>query len=179
MTEPIESVQDELTVLKARADRLGINYSNNIGVETLKEKIAQATKSSSEPNTITTDRERIYKEAMKLIRCKIIQLNPSKKDLNGEIFTVANDVVGKVSVYVPYTSPASDSWHLPNIIVQFLKSKKYTDIRFPKKKNQRQTEIQHVMVPEFNIIELPPLTQEELDKLAAMQAAAGNISEEE
>lgn len=183
MTDIIEPVQDELASLKARADRLGISYSNNIGVETLREKINAKiqTNESETPkaNSFSEVRKQVYKDAMKLIRCKIVCLNPSKRDLNGEIFTVANSVIGKVSRYVPYTSPASDSWHLPNCIVQFLKSKKYTDIRTPNSKNKKQIAVKYDLVPEFNIIELPPLTKEELAKLAAAQKAAGSISEEE
>lgn len=178
MTDINESVQDELTVLKARADKLGITYSNNIGVETLREKINTVLKTEEAPKKTTNAREEVYKDAMRLIRCKIVCLNPSKKDLNGEIFTVANDVIGKVSKFVPYSSPAADSWHLPNIIVQFLKSKKYADIRMPKNKSQRQFTVKYDLVPEFNIIELPPLTKEELAKLAAAQKAAGSVSED-
>lgn len=179
MTEINELVQDELTTLKARADKLKIPYSNNIGVETLREKInAVLEKQEAPKNPVISEREKIIKDAMRLIRCKIVCLNPSKKDLNGEIFTVANDVIGKVSKFVPYTSPASDSWHLPNIIVQFLKSKKYADIRMPKNKDQRQFTVKYDLVPEFNIIELPPLTKEELAKLAAAQKAAGSVSED-
>lgn len=181
MTETNELIQDELATLKARADKLGITYSNNIGIETLREKINAILKSNETEETTKKSkniREEVYMDAMRLIRCKIVCLNPSKKDLNGEFFTVANDVLGKVSKYVPYTSPASDSWHLPNIIVQYLKSKKYADIRMPKNKNQRQFTVKYELVPEFNIIELPPLTKEELAKLAAAQKAAGSVSED-
>ena len=182
MTDINEPVQDELASLKARADRLGITYSNNIGIETLREKINSKIQPTEQESTKTTSfndiRKQVYKDAMKLIRCKIVCLNPSKQDLNGEIFTVANSVIGKVSVYVPYTSPAADSWHLPNCIVQFLKNKKYTDIRTPSSKNKNQISIKYDLVPEFNIIELTPLTKEELAKLAAAQKAAGNISDE-
>lgn len=183
-----EMVADELTLLKERADKLGISYSNNIGVETLKNKInkflnpepeEEPTSASDMPlESMNQKRNRLKKKAMKLVRCKIVNLNPAKRDLEGEVFTVANDVVGKVSKFVPYTSPASDSWHLPRILVDHLKDRVYVDIRTrQERKNRNQIQIQSDLVPEFNIIELPPLTQEELEKLAAAQTAAGNIEE--
>ena len=183
-----EPVVDELTLLRERANKLGLRYSNRAGVETLKKQIneflepKEETKEEeeSEPKkeTMAQLRTRVRNEALKLIRCKIVNLNPSKRDLEGEFFTVANAIVGKVTKYVPYTSPASDSWHLPKIIVDHLKGRMYVDVR-PKqdRKNRHQIEVSSEFVPEFNIIELPPLTKEELAKLAAAQTAAGNIEE--
>ncbi len=77
---------DELELLKQRADTLGIKYSPNIGVDTLKQKIEDKLDGNkpSEPEAVEGEethaqiRQRMQIEEMKLIRLRIANLNPDK-----------------------------------------------------------------------------------------------------
>ena len=79
---PSTVVANELELLKARADKLGIKYSPNIGIETLKERINSVLspeKVVTEVNAEDEERNRVRNDALKLIRCQIVNLNPNKK----------------------------------------------------------------------------------------------------
>ena len=188
---------NELTILKNRARMMGITFSNNIGVEALRKKIAdrqngtgddaeqiQDPVTDPEPNPLTLAneapnrpetrielRERLRKENLRLVRLRITNLDPKKKDLPGEILSVGNDVLGMVKKYVPYGEVTENGYHVPYIIYNMLKARKFLDIRVTKDNRGRERIIQR-MVPEFALEELPMLTTKELAELKAAQAAA-------
>ena len=198
---------DELTVLKQRARLMGLNISNNIGLDTLKKKIEehQAAKAQgdvpatgdiqgapatahmnplaqSEQTPVQTPhqkqkslRQQLRDEQMKLVRIRIQNLDDKKKDLPGEIFTVANEYIGVVRKYIPYTEGASeDGYHVPYCIYQMLKDRKFVSIRTVGKKGQETVETR--MAREFALEVLPQLTPEELERLAQAQIAAGSVA---
>lgn len=199
------STPDELTLLKERATAMGIAYSPNIGLETLKGKInaklledqepEQASEQEAEqgleqesvaaapppPVARLSPAEQMVKlrreqrlEQMKLVRIRISNLNPIKKDLRGEIFTVANAIIGTVRKYVPYGEESDAGYHVPYIIYNELKDRKFVSIKTRKGLNGKKV-IEQRLVPEFAIEVLPPLTQEELAQLAAHQAASAGM----
>lgn len=183
---------DELTVLKQRAKLMNISFSNNISLEKLRQKIADAQEGKeSEPEqeepevnpledkekapvkeTEAQMRQRIRLEQTRLIRVRIQNLDPKKKDLPGEIITVANEYMGTIRKFVPFGEATDNGYHIPYCIYEFLKNRKFLSIRVSNKGKK----IEQMWVREFAIEELPPLTQEELDKLAAAQAAAGSTN---
>lgn len=172
--------KEEKRILRSRLSKMGITSSPNASLETLRAKFQEA--SSGNKETATADStsvkstaklaEDIRKEATKLIRVKIKNLNPAKKDLHGEIFTIANSVIGKVSKYVPYDS-AGEAYHVPNCIYKLLSRKKFLQVRTFKKevKGTDQIQIEQSWVPEFSIEVLPQLTTKELNDLAIKQRA--------
>lgn len=184
----------ELDVLKNRARMLGINFSNNIGVDTLKakieEKMAADTKQPEEPREVGTTpalaaaeakpvvnpkmtlRQKIIKENMRLIRCRITNLDPKKKDLPGEIITVANEYLGTVRKFIPYGEATDNGYHIPYCLYKMLKNRKFLQIRTRKGRGGTPI-VESEYVREFAIEELPQLTEAELAKLAAQQAAQG------
>jgi hypothetical protein len=181
------SEEAELAALKERAKMMGLKLSPKIGLEKLKAKI-EAKLNPIVEETVDPEEEteiqrkaRIRKtqksEQMALIRCRIANLNPSKRDLRGEIFTVANKYVGTVRKFIPYGEATDNGYHIPQIIYEQLKTRKFLQVNT---RNDRSAGNQIVVdqrwVPEFSIEVLPQLTQEELDKLAASQAAAGGVS---
>lgn len=178
--QPNEVQVDELTVLKKRADKLGITYSNNIGVETLRSKInAVLENQKNEDKDLESDdpqkiRQAIYNKAMKLVRCQITNLDPKKKDIPGEIITVANPYIGTVRKYIPFGEATIEGYHIPYCIYEFLKNRKFLSIKTRKGSNG-QLVVETSWAPEFAITVLPQLTKEELKKLAAAQKAAGSI----
>lgn len=130
------------------------------------------------PETENQKRARLVREAMKLVRCRIVCMNPSKKDLKGEFFTIANRYIGTVRKFVPY-GEMPDGYHLPQCIYDHLKSRTYLHIQTNEKRGG-QILVKTGDMPEFAIELLPQLTPRELNKLAQRQAmAAGTVSSSE
>ena len=174
MSDTIENSVSELDILKQQADTLGIKYSPNIGVETLKNKISAVIEAPVEEKTETQKvdaRQALWNDAMRLVRLEIHNVNPAKSSLKGEFFTIANKIIGKVTKFVPY-GDAGKSYHVPNCIYQLLEEKKYLAFRDDSSApNGKKTEL----IPEFNNKVLPPLTQEELEELKKAQLAGNHI----
>lgn len=187
---------DELTLLKQRARLMGLQFSNNISVETLKQKIAdkQEGKADSTEQTAApklqdpvvktatgekplTLRQKIQRENMRLIRLRITNLDPKKKDLPGEVFTVANSYLGTVRKYVPFGEVTDDGYHVPYVIYKMMKRRKFLNIRtFKDRKNNNQIRVESNWAQEFALEVLEPLTPAQLSQLATAQAAAGGVS---
>ena len=174
MSDTIEKSVSELDILKQQADTLGIKYSPNIGVETLKNKISAVIEAPAEEKTETQKvdaRQALWNDAMRLVRPEIHNVNPAKSSLKGEFYTVANKIIGKVTKFVPY-GDAGKSYHVPNCIYQLLEEKKYLAFRDDSSApNGKKTEL----IPEFNNKVLTPLTQEELEELKKAQLAGNHI----
>lgn len=181
------SEEAELAALKERAKMMGLKLPPKIGLEKLKAKIEAKLNPTVEEDVDPGEETEIQRKArirkkqiteqMVLIRCRIANLNPSKRDLRGEIFTVANKYVGTVRKFIPYGEATDNGYHIPQIIYEQLKTRKFLQVNT---RNDRSAGNQIVVdqrwVPEFSIEVLPQLTPEELDKLAASQAAAGGVS---
>lgn len=235
----------ELDMLKQRARLMGINFSNNIGLESLKAKVAakiegeqaepegddadeqpevnalEATAEvadqkdtipapgykpqldhdhdgnnggslpkaereaqaapAAKPKVLTkaeqraADRAAMIKEQMKLVRVRIQNLDPKKANLPGEVFTVANRVLGTVKKFIPYGETTDEGYHIPYILYQELESRRFLNIRTTKKNGQIVVN-DNAWAKEFAIEVLPPLTESELKQLAAAQIAAGSVA---
>lgn len=181
------SEEAELEALKSRATMMGISFSPRIGVDRLRAKIdAKLNGEADEPETPAAPmteaarkaavRKQQRDEMMALVRCRIANLNPSKRELRGEIFTVANKYLGTVRKFVPYGEATDNGYHIPRIIYEQLKSRKFLQVNTRNDRIGGDIVIDQRWVPEFSIEVLPQLTQAELDKLAASQAAAGGVS---
>lgn len=176
----------ELSLLKQRASMMGIVFSNNIGIEKLRErvneKLAEEAKEEPTGKAIETKvkekslRQNIIDENMRLIRLRITNLDPKKKDLPGEIITVANEYLGTVRKFVPFGEVTEQGYHVPYCIYKLLKSRKFLNIRTVKNpQDPLKPIIQQSWVNEFALEVLPQLTAEELAKLATIQSASGGI----
>lgn len=188
--------REERRALRAELLKLGINSSPNASVHTLRAKLAQAQSQSDpkveEPSSSKIEEpssaapspaplpsrastlEKAKKDALKLVRLRIQNVNPAKADLHGEIFTFANEVIGKVSKYVPYDE-AGESYHVPNCIYKMLKSKKFLNVKTYTDKVTGKLIIDKSWIDEFALEELPPLTPQELKELALKQKAQHTI----
>ena len=193
-----EAAVDELTLLKERAKQMGIPFSNDISLETLRKRIADKMEGEDEPEVnplagdseiaaITTDapkkldakqnalalRKLMHREQMKLVRVRITNMDPKKKDLPGEIWTVANEYLGNVRKMIPYGEQTDDGFHIPYCLFRLLQSKRFLHIRTVKDRVTGLERQENQWVKEFSLDVLPDLTKEELARLAAAQAAAG------
>lgn len=192
-----EQAVDELTLLKERAKVMGIPFSNNISLETLRKRVADKMEGKDEApevNALTGDpeiaqamaakplnqkdnavalRKLMYTKQMRQVRVRITNMDPKKKDLPGEIWTVANEYLGTVRKFVPYGEQTDDGFHIPYCLYRLLDSKRFLHIRDVKDRTTGIVRQDKVWAKEFSLDVLPTLTQAELDRLAAAQAAAG------
>lgn len=177
-------IPDELTVLKARADQLGISYHPSIKLEKLRDKInAKLEGEAEEPEvaavaavpkgeTQSELRLRKRKEASELLRIRVTCMNPAKKEWDGEIITAGNSAVGTFKKYVLFN--AEDGWHVPRIVYNQLVERK-CQIFVAGKDSRGNTTRQGKVIREFAIEILPQLTADELRELAQRQAMAKAI----
>ena len=199
---PEEQAQQpsELDMLKSRAKLMGITFSNNIGLDALKTKIEEH-KQASEAKTQTqtqvtaqTDmqqaesqtenqkkkvktlslRSHLQKEKMKLVRLRITNLDPKKKDLPGEILTTGNEYLGTVRKFVPFGEATDNGYHVPYCLYEMMRDRKFLSIK-TRKGPKGQTIVEQQMVREFALEILPPLTEAELARLSAAQLSAGGV----
>lgn len=221
----------ELDILKQRARMMGVQFSNNIGLESLRERVnakmaadeedavvnesivdedvdivgdvstgeingleaaaqlaaqrdtvlpgsaaqAAAVKASGEVEKPKSVRQRLYEENMRLIRVRITNMDPKKKDLHGEILTVANEYIGTVKKFVPYGEVTDEGFHLEYILYQELEQRRFLSIRTTKDRRTGAPSVTTAWAKEFALEVLPPLTEEELKVLAQAQIAAGSV----
>jgi len=179
-------VTDELTLLKQRADVMGIQYHPSIGVESLTKKVdaklkpdledepkakqdaenSSSVKKYSVQELIALQRTKLRNEALKLVRVRITCMNPDKKSWQGELFDIGNSVLGSVKKFVPFNVDAG--YHVPNIIYEHIKQRKYQK-HFEVKTSNGLKITKSSLVPEFAVELLDPLTKAELKELADRQ----------
>lgn len=178
-TQDAELQAAELDNLKARADKLGVTYHPSIGAPKLREKIRerqaelddgsgeQAAEQPAEAESGNARRLRIRRHAEELVRVVITCMNPNKRDWESEIFCAGNAITGTHKKVVPFDT----EWHVPRIILNMIKQRK-TQV-FVTRKDERGRSIKEgKLVPEFNVVELPALTEKELHELKQQQAMA-------
>ncbi len=193
-------------LLFARAKLMGIKHSNNIGndklaalitakqegesVEEDEEEFEQeaSAEEDQEVNGFTNEvpavtakkslRQQLLEENMKLVRLRITNLNPAKKDLHGEIFTLANGVVGTIRKFIPYGEVTQDGFHVPYCIYKRLKNRKFLHIRSITDPKTKQIRVTSSYANEFALEVLPQLKPQELRKLGQAQLAAGSLEVE-
>jgi hypothetical protein len=210
----------ELSMLKQRATLMGVSFSNNISVETLRARIQAKLDGESQPAAQTTElapvpassistmlppealiidtaaslapvpavaeaevpkvtrpksiREQLMETEMALVRLRITNLDPKKKDLPGEILTVANEYLGTVRKYIPYGEVTDNGFHVPMCLYRQLQERTFVSIKVRKVNGREHIESQDAR--EFSLEVLEPLTADELSRLAASQSAAGGLS---
>jgi hypothetical protein len=188
-TDLLESV-DELATLKHRADMLRITYHPSIGVEKLREKVNAVVNSKpADLDLIEGDmetppvpgavvetegqyRNRMQKDASRLIRVRLTCMNPNKTDWNGEIFTIANTVAGVFRKFVPFN--ADGGWHVPHIIYEHIQQRE-CQIFTTEKDGKGNSVRRGKLIKEFSVEVMPQLTQDELNELARRQAMSKSI----
>jgi hypothetical protein len=188
-------VEEEIAILKQRADLMGIAYHPSISLDKLKARINAKLndeplplETNEEEATVTTitertlqfkpetkveKMERLRLEAARLVRIRVTCMNPNKKDWDGDVFTVSNSFVGTFRKYVPFN--AEEGWHVPNIIYEYIKDKNFVH-HYVEKKDGKEIN-RHKLVKEFAVEVLDPLTDEELKELAQRQAMSRSIED--
>lgn len=182
-TEPAAS--ERLVALKQRADNLGITYGAKIGEAKLSDRIEEHLAMVDEhihvpgptlnPQARELDnkalhaqqQEKLRKEQLKLVRVVVNNLDPNKREWEGEIFTVSNDLIGTVKKYIPFNHQVG--WHIPQIMLNVIKDKKCQIFSSRKSSVTGITVHTTKSANAYGIEVLPPLTPSELEKLAKQQ----------
>ena len=118
-------------------------------------------------------------KALRLIRCKITNMDPNDSEVPSMILTVYNKYTGKVSKLIPFGDENEHGYHIPKILFDELNTRTYNmrkEIKTPGSTfgiKQYKT----VKMKKFHLEILPNLTPEELKSLADRQNAAGAIDQ--
>ena len=169
-----EQAESELDALKLIADNMGLEYHPSIGVDKLKKKIEKAkepvaTKKVEKINKMEARTAKI-KDATKLRRIRVVNMNPVRRESKGEYFSVSNSSIGTVKRFIPFDV----EWHCEDVIYKTIKNRKFRKtVEEPDGKGGKIS--RNIFIPEFSVEILPDLTTQELKDLAADQAARGAI----
>lgn len=118
------------------------------------------------PEELTKQRRSdMRKEALRLVRVRVVPNNPNEINLDGVIISVSNRSCPTQTKFVQFNSP--DGYHVPNIILQALREKTYQ--RFTERKGEPPLS---QLVPAYAIEILPNLTAHELEIMRNAQNAA-------
>ena len=181
-TEPTQTPeQEEMILLKQRAAVLNLKVHHNLSLARLRALVNEAVKKpktevadprvKKTPEQLEFERnDRLRKEATRLIRVKVICMNPNKKEWPGELFDAGNRVIGNVRKYVPLDGRP---WHVEQVILNVMEDRKflhlYTEVdKHGNEVNRSKNE------KEFNITILPALTAKELEKMRIEQLNRAN-----
>lgn len=190
------TIPDELTLLKERADTMGVVYHPNIGIKKLKAKLEEKmsgvvedpTEAAEEMDTIDSSqvvakaniftpgvketpaqlKAKRKQDALSMVRIRVTCMNPIKGNMKGDIVCVGNSELGMIKKFVPFN--AEQGWHVPNIILQEMKAKRYMshyEVKIGNKKIKRNK-----LVPEYAIEIMAPLTSKEMNELKQRQIIA-------
>lgn len=182
----------QLEKIRSQADSLGISYHHRAGVDKIKglidsHLVTQMDSKASTPAVIPVkvptapvvlmepkafkaqEAARRRQRAGRLLRCRIQNMNPQKKDWPGEIISVGSAKLGTYKKYIPFHS--AEPYHIPQIIYDVLKDKECSAFYNETNRLGHQTRKSR-LIKEYAIEVLPQLTQAELKALAAQQALA-------
>lgn len=164
---------DEITVLKARADTMGITYAPNISVETLRKRVNDALNPEpmdstpmSEEDALAAQMEADRLELNALVRVVITCMNPAKTHLESELFSIHNSVLRDTRV-VPFGKP----WHVTVGLLNHIRDVKFQGFRDVSTANG--TIQAGFNISAYAVEVLPPLTDKERDTIAKKQAGEG------
>ena len=139
--------------------------------------LADALAADSKPADVNESegarRNRLKREALALVRVQVSCMDPTKKNLKGEMLCVSNRNFGTVQRFIPFNR----EWHIEKVLYDELKNKEF--MVFDREKTGRAgiEVVTPRCVKAFNIVVLPPLTKGELKDLAQRQAMAAGTQE--
>lgn len=166
-----EAINGMEALIASKANSLTETDGSNTNTEldpNIVAKLSAMSFNEAEGKAVKSARTEKQKEAMRLVRCTISCNNKNKSEFSGEIFCARNKILPEVKKFVPFGVPT----HVPLILLNMIKEKQYQVFRTKKLPNG-QTVKEPSLIPEYNIQELPPLTQQELDAIARKQLAEG------
>lgn len=165
MTESL----NEYELLKQQLTERGIKFKANASKATLEKLLIEADEQEAKQET-NENVTKQQQEAHKLIRVIVTPNDPIKQQMTQEFFGCGNSVLGTVSRVVVF----GEEWHVEKIILDLIKSKQY-QFFVPKRNEKGDVVMVSKTAPAYNVVELPPLTKDELKELARLQEARAGV----
>jgi len=184
----------ELEALQNTARTLGIEFHHRLGADKLAlmikakqdelagtvqntpikiEVVNQGETPEQKERRLAVEKNIRQKRAQELIRVRVTCMNPNKKDWEGEILQVANREV-RIKKYIPFN--AENGWHIERMLLDMMREKKCQIFKTITRRDGNKVR-QGYLVNEFSIEVLPPLSPEELGRLATKQAAEASLED--
>ena len=172
--QEFEVQESEIDAVKLIADNMGLEYHPSIGLAKLKAKIEKAKEPIATKKVVGMNkmeaRKAYIEEATKLVRVRVVNMNPMRRESKGEYFSLSNKMIGTVKRFVPFDV----EWHVEDVIYKTIKNRKFRKtIEEADGKGGKIS--RNIFIPEFSVEVLPMLTTKELEELAADQSARGAI----
>lgn len=204
--ETPEQAPDELKLLKQRADIMGIKYSNNIGVETLKDKIKEAmegekkappTQAEASTQESGEDREATDEEVREKLPGKVTPMTKRElflhqkaeymklvrlriQNMNPAKASLPGEIItvsNSVLGTVSKFVPYGDECGEDGYHVPYILYLAMKERKFAQVKTDKNHRPRASDVHEFALEVLPSLTEKQLRTLALKQAAANGTTE--
>jgi hypothetical protein len=176
----------ELEALKEQATKLGIKFHPSIGEDKLREKVKEAMEKGDEDDapplkestipaipeneTQAQKNSRLKADMLKLVRVRISNMNPNKREWDADIFQVANSLIN-----VKRTVPFNVEWHVEACLLKQIQQKRCKVMREVTLSGGKKKK-EPMLIPEYAVEILPQLTEKELKALAQRQAMAAGTS---
>lgn len=203
--DPEEIVEDELTLLKQRANLMGITYHPKIGVAKLKEKVnAKLNPDSSEKDPEPEKETKKSQDVKKAPAVKPVKKTPQKSiaQLKAETnMRMRKDANKLVRLQITCMNPDKRDWpgeifSVSNAVIGTIKKyipfndqngyhvpivlyKQLRQREYMHRKRMKNAQgrwfIQSSLVKEFNIVVMDPLTNKEMSDLKIQQALNHSI----
>ena len=178
MANYTEEEKKELESLRRQAELLGVAYSGNTSLATLRENVRKVAGTPEENAAKDDAYSKLYNEKMRLIRCEVQCLHPMYRNAGGTFISLSNSVLGSYKWFVYFNRPV----HITKWCYDFLKDSVWVE-RVEKgtvdKFGRTHNETINVTRRTYAITDLPPLTKEELEKLATDQQISGRLEDKE
>lgn len=183
MANETETEKEMKEALMAQGKKLGINIHVNTSVENMLTMVNQALiytlhKAPDAPvkQKVIKDKALARKEATRLIRVRVTNMDPTKTKHTAQTFGFSNSVVGTIQRVVPLD--IEEGFHIPQVLIEVIKSAKYRQTRYRtiNHRGQEQEVPYSVEVPSFSVEVLPPITAKELHDIKQRQMAEKTIS---
>lgn len=178
MANYTEEQKAELEALRKQAELLGISFSGNTSLETLRTKVREVAGTPEEQDKEAELYQKLFDEKMRLVHCRVVCLDPMYKNSGGVFVSVSNAVLGSHKWFAPFNIPVE----LTQWCVDYLKSCKYVDRS--EKGTRGANGLMHSKTvntdrASYSVEILPQLTEAELKKLAEEQKATGRLENKE
>lgn len=172
-----------LPTLKEVAKAFNIDFSPNIGLETLKDKIITNINPdlirNSKDNVFNDPNEELRRENLKLIRVRINSNCPDDVHLQMGFCAVSNSILGTIKQYFPIHMGAGEYFHIPNIIYKNISEYVYTAKEVTTKRGSPSSRVITKILPRYTIEVGTPLTPAQLDELRKLQLSRGDSQTDE
>jgi len=147
---------------------------NSVSVAQLKEAVASVR--IVDANETPAQRKfRRRAEGRRLVRVNVMNMNPFRKDWEGDTYCVGNGTIGTIKRFVPYNV----DWHVEQALLDVMQERKCQVFTSRKDPRTGQEVKSARTIKELQIAILPPLTEKELKDLAQRQAMAAGTQAED